>query len=178
MDLLSGIGAWLWYALWAFLLLAAGLLVYLGLGGNFIVIGLALVHALLTGFDPIGWRMLLTLAVLAALGELLEFLIGTFWIARKGATRHGVIGAFVGGLAGAVLGAPLLPLVGAVLGSFAGAFAGAILGEYHHLRTLEPSLRIGGWAFVGKLSAIAVKHAIGLAMVALILKATWPGRGG
>ncbi len=176
MDILSQIGAWAWYAAWALLLLAASLLVYLGLGGNFVVVGLALLHALATGFDPIGWRLLLLLLGLAALGELLEFLIGTFWIARKGATRRGVAGAFVGGLAGAVLGAPLLPIVGAVLGSFVGAFAGAVLGEYLRLRTVPPSLRIGGWAFVGKLAAMMTKHAVGLVMVGLVLRATWPGR--
>lgn len=171
------IALWAGYLLWSALLLAASLLIYLGLPGNFVVLGLALVYALLTGFDPIGWPLLLWLLGLALLGELLEFLVGTFWIARKGATRHGVGGAFVGGLLGALLGAPLAPPAGAVLGSFAGAFAGAVLGEYRHRRQLGPSVRIGRWAFAGKLAAMFLKHATVLVMVALILRATWPVRG-
>jgi uncharacterized protein YqgC (DUF456 family) len=175
MEWLAAVGAWTWYVLWAALLLTASLLVYLGLGGNFVLIALALIHALVTGFDPIGWRLLVLLLVLALVGEGLEFLIGTFYVARKGASGIAVGAAFVGGLTGAVLGAPIVPIAGAILGSFLGAFAGAILGEYWRRRRLEPSLRIGGHAFLGKLAAILVKHALGLVMVALILRATWPG---
>jgi uncharacterized protein YqgC (DUF456 family) len=172
---LATAGTWIWYVLWALLLLVASLFVYVGLGGNFIIVGLALIHALVTGFAPIGWPLLLLLLGLAVLGEILEFLIGTFYVARQGASRQAVVGAFLGGLAGAALGAPTIPLLGLLLGGFLGAFAGAVLGEYHHQRQLAPSLRIGTHAFIGKLSAILVKHAIGLVMVGLVLRATWPG---
>jgi uncharacterized protein YqgC (DUF456 family) len=174
MDVLAQIGTWTWYVLWAALLLVASLFVYLGLGGNFIVLGLALIHALVTGFDPIGWQLLLLLLGIALLGEGLEFLVGTFYVAKKGASRAGVICAFVGGLLGAVAGSPLVPIVGAILGSFVGAFLGAILGEYYQQRRLEPSLRIGAHAFCGKMAAILIKHALGLVMVGLVLRATWP----
>ena len=72
---------------WALLLVTASLFVYLGLGGNFIVLGLALIHALTTGFSPITWELLLVLAGIALLGELIEFIVGTFWVAKRGATR-------------------------------------------------------------------------------------------
>ena len=104
MHVLTEIGLWSGYALWALLLVAASLFVYLGLGGTFIVLGLALVHALVTGYHPIGWKLLAVLLGLALLGEGIEFVVGTFWVARKGATRRGVLGAFVGGLAGAAAG--------------------------------------------------------------------------
>jgi uncharacterized protein YqgC (DUF456 family) len=71
-----------------------------------------------------------------------------------------------------------MPVIGSILGSFVGAFAGAILGEYYQQRLLEPSLRIGTHAFIGKMLAILVKHAFGLTMIALILRATWPGNAG
>ncbi|MBE0565641.1 MAG: DUF456 domain-containing protein [Krumholzibacteria bacterium] len=174
MELLAGIGQWSGYVLWALLLVVASLFVYLGLGGNFIVLGLALVHALVTGFDPIGWGLLAVLLGIALLGEGIEFVVGTFWVARKGATRHGVIGAFVGGLLGAAAGNGLVPVVGAIAGSFVGAFAGAVAGEYLALARLEPSLRVGGHAFLGRLVAILVKHLLGLVMVGLILRATLP----
>ncbi len=131
-------------------------------------------HALVTGFDPIGWRLLAVLLGLALLGEAVEFVVGTFWVARKGATRRGILGAFVGGLVGAAAGNGVVPVVGALLGSFLGAFAGAVAGEYLTRRTLEPSLRVGGQAFLGKMVAMMVKHAIALVMVGLILRATLP----
>jgi len=173
-ELLADLGQWSWYVLWALLLIVASLFVYLGLGGNFIILGLALVHALVTGFDPVGWRLLAVLAGLALVGELIEFVVGTFWVAKQGATKAGVAAAFVGGLVGAVLGNGLLPVAGAVLGSFVGAFGGAVLGEYRRRRRLEPSLRIGGHAFLGRLLAMVIKHALGLVMVFLILRRTLP----
>jgi hypothetical protein len=172
----SLVGPWLGYGLWALLLLLASLLVYLGLGGNFVLVGLALVHALLTGFDPLGWPLLLVLLGIALLGELIEFLLGTFYVLRKGAGGGAAVGGFVGGLVGGVAGHAIVPVIGAVLGSFAGGFAGSVLGELRRQRRLEPSLRAGAHAFVGRVLAILAKHACGLVMVFLILRATWPVR--
>ena len=162
------------FVLWALLLVVASLFVYLGLGGNFIVLGLALIHALATGFTSIGWGLLAVLLGLALLGELVEFILGNFYVVRKGASRPGFIGAFTGGLLGAVLGNGVVPVVGALLGSFVGAFLGAVTGEYVRQRRIEPSLRIGGHAFLGRMLSLLFKHAVSLVMVFLILRATWP----
>lgn len=174
MEVLSEVGQWSWFVLWTLLLIFASLFTYLGLGGNFIVLGLALVHALVTGFEPIGWQLLAMLAGIALLGELIEFVVGTFYVAKQGATRTGVATAFVGGLLGALLGNGLVPVAGAVLGGFVGAFAGAVAGEYWRRQRLEPSLRVGGHAFLGRLLAIMIKHGLGLVMVLLILRRTLP----
>jgi uncharacterized protein YqgC (DUF456 family) len=174
MDILQAIGGWAGYIVWATLLLVASLLVYLGLGGNFIIIGLALVHALITGFDPIGWPLLGVLLALALLGELIEFVLGNFYVLKKGASGVGTAGGFVGGLLGAVAGNSVLPVAGAVLGSFVGAFLGCVAGEFWRRQRVEPSLRIGTHAFIGRLLAILVKHALGLVMVFLILRVTFP----
>ena len=174
-EVLQSLGGWAGYTLWALLLLVASLLVYLGLGGNFVLLGLALVHGLVTGFDPIGWQLLVVLAVLATVGELIEFVLGNFSVLKKGASGLGTFGGFAGGLLGAVVGNGVVPLVGAVLGSFVGAFGGCVAGEWWRQRQLEPSLRVGTHAFIGRLIAILTKHALGLIMVLLILRATFPG---
>ncbi len=172
--LLGDIGAWAWFVVWTILLLVGSLLVYLGLGGNFVILGLALIHALATGFDPLGWVLLLILLALVLLGEGVEFVVGNFWVAKRGAAKRAVAGGFVGGLVGAAAGGTLLPIIGAVPGSFLGAFAGSILGEYHRRRNLEPALRVGWHAFLGRLAAILFKHALSLVMIFLILRETWP----
>ena len=173
-DILVQVGQWAGYLLWALLLVCASLFVYLGLGGNFIVLGLALIHALVTGFDPLGWTLLGILLGLALVGEGVEFLVGTFYAAKQGASRSGVVGAFLGGLLGAAVGNSLVPVLGAVLGGFAGAFLGAVAGEFRHQKSLEPSLRIGALAFAGRLLAVFFKHMIGLVMVFLVLQRTIP----
>ncbi len=122
MEILQQVGQWSWYLLWSLLLITASLFVYLGLGGTFIIIGLALIHALATGFDPVTWKLLLILLGLALLGEGIEFVVGTFYVAKKGATKYGVIGAFVGGLAGATLGNGVLPGGGGHPGEFCRRF--------------------------------------------------------
>ncbi len=177
MQFLQGLGAWSLYTLWALVLVAASLLTWLGLGGNVAICALALIWGLATGFSEITWPFLLLLAGMTALGEVIEALLGLVYVAKRGATKHGVTGAFVGGLVGAVGGNGTVPVVGALIGSFIGAFAGAVIGEYIRERNLEPSMRIGWHAFAGKMLAIVVKYAIGVAMVWLILKRTWPGEG-
>ncbi len=174
LGLWSQIGQWVGFMGWALLLLAVSLLVYLGLGANFIILGLAALYALATGFEPISWKLLLILLGLALAGEGLEFGVGTFYPARKGATGRGITLAFVGGLLGAGVGQMIVPLIGALLGSFAGAFCGAVVGEYHQLRKLQPSLRLGAHVFTGKLLAMFIKHVLGLVMIILILSATKP----
>ncbi len=169
------IGGWIWYVVWASILLLSSLLVYVGLGGNFVLVGLALVHALITGFDPIGWVLLGVLLGIALFGELVEFILGNFYVLKKGASGWGAFGGFGGGLLGALVGNRLLPGIAAVLGSFMGAFLGCVLGEYYQQRRLDSSLRIGTHAFIGKILAIVVKHALGMVMVVLILRATFPG---
>ncbi|MBK6898597.1 MAG: DUF456 domain-containing protein [bacterium] len=168
-DLAADLGRWLLLGLWVLALLAAPLLTLLGLSGNFVIVGLALLHALATGFAPLTWPFLLLLLGLALLGEVVEAVVGTLYVARKGATRHGVLGAFAGGLAGAVAGGAVVPVLGAVAGGFLGSFLGAVAGQYLHERRLEPSLRVGWHAFAGKTLASLFKVALSAAMIALIL---------
>lgn len=174
MEILSEIGQWSGYVVWALLLITASLFVYLGLAGNFIILGLAVIHGAFTGFDPISLTLLAILLGLALLGEGIEFVVGTFYVAQKGATKTGVATAFIGGLVGAFFGNMLLPIIGAVLGSFVGAFGGAVAGEFYRRERIEPSLRVGGHAFLGRLLAIFIKHIIAMVMIFLILRATLP----
>jgi len=97
---LSFLGVWGMFFLWALLLVVASLLVYLGLGGTVAVFMLALSHAVFTGFDPISWKLLALLGGLVILAEGVESLLGVLYTAQMGATKSGVIGAFIGGIAG------------------------------------------------------------------------------
>ena len=120
----------------------------------------------------------MTLAIFAGLlvvGEVIESLLGLVYVAKKGATRWGVGGGFVGGLAGAVAGSGVVPVVGTLIGGLAGAFGGAVLGEYLRDQQLEPSLRIGVHATVGKLLATTVKFGLSVAGTVLAILAALEG---
>ena len=153
----GSVGIWAGAILWIALLAVCCFAILLSLPGGWVALGLALLYDLLHGFDAIGWVRLAIFAGLLAVGEGVEALLGTVYVAKKGATRTGVLGAFVGGIAGAIAGSPILPVIGTLIGGFLGAFGGAVAGEYLADRQLEPSLRVGFHATVGKFLAVSVK---------------------
>jgi uncharacterized protein YqgC (DUF456 family) len=148
-------------------------LIFAGLPGSWISFGAIAVYAAATRFSAVGWKTLLVMAGIAAAGEMAESLLGTLYVARKGATKGGVLGAFAGGIAGAVFGTAIVPIVGSILFGFVGAFAGAVVCEYLHYRSLDRALRTGFFAFVGKLIAMLVKFALALVVLGLFIYRTW-----
>jgi uncharacterized protein len=129
------------------------LLIPLGLPGLWIMIA-ALVGAALAGaFD---FRLLLFLVVLAALAEVIEFLLVQRLNMRYGGSRRAFWGALAGGLIGVVVGLPV-PVVGSVLGGLAGTFLGALLVTLHETRALGGSARVGWGVLLGRLWATAAK---------------------
>jgi uncharacterized protein YqgC (DUF456 family) len=163
---LQGLGAaglWTVTVLWAGLLAAACLSVLISLPGGWVALALAVLYDLGFGFQAVGAGRLITFAVLLGVGEAVEAALGTVYVAARGATKWGIAGALVGGIAGAIAGSAVVPLIGTLLGSFAGAFAGAVAGEYFRERRLEPSVRVGFHAMVGRLAAVTVKAALALA---------------
>jgi hypothetical protein len=150
---------------------------WLGLPGNWLMVAAAAADAALApGRVAIGWRVVAGLLVLAAVGELLELVLGAAQAARAGGTRRAaalaLLGSLLGGVLGAIVGLPIPvvgPFIAAVLLGGLGAMAGAIFGELSAGRDICPSLRVGRAAFVGRLLGTLGKVLIGAMMVALIV---------
>ncbi|MCC6508392.1 MAG: DUF456 domain-containing protein [Pirellulaceae bacterium] len=155
----------------------------LGLPGNWLIVALAAGAWYLA--EPgtpltIGPGVLLTLVLLAATGETLEFLAGALGVKKLGGSRRSTWLAVLGSLAGAVLGFVVgsgIPVVGNVLmsllGSALGAFGGALYGERTAGSDWEPALQIGGAAFIGRLLGTASKLLCGAMMLIIFLAAIW-----
>ena len=83
-----------------------------------IIWGAALLHALLTGFQPLTWGYLLALGILAATAMLVDNLAAAWGAKKFGGSSYAAWGALIGGLVGIFLG-PLgfliAPFLGAVL---------------------------------------------------------------
>jgi uncharacterized protein YqgC (DUF456 family) len=167
------VGLWSGTILWVVLLLLACFTILVALPGGWIALGLAILYDLLHGFDAIGWQRLLLFAALLGVGEGIEALLGSVYVAKRGATRYGVIGTFVGGLAGGALGTAVMPVVGTVVGGFAGAFLGAAGGELLREQRVEPSLRIGFHATVGRLLAVTTKYVLAMAGILVVVVAAF-----
>ncbi len=171
----ASIGMWTGFVLWILLLMGSCLAILVSLPGGWIALGLAVVYDLFFGFSAVGWTWLAVFAGLLVVGEIVESVLGLVYVAKKGATRYGIIGGFVGGLVGAVLGSGVVPVIGTLIGTVVGAFAGAVGGEYLRDQKLEPSLRIGLHSTVGRLLATTVKFALSLAGSILVIRAGIPG---
>ena len=169
-SVLQHIGLVVFYLVLFFL----NVLIFVGIPGSWIALGAIVIYGFATRFSDVGWKMLLVMGGAAALGEVAESLLGIVYVARRGATKWGVLGAFAGGLAGAILGTGIAPLVGSIAFGFIGAFAGAVICEYLYYRSLDRALRTGFFAFVGKLLAMFVKFAISLVILGLFIYRTWP----
>jgi uncharacterized protein YqgC (DUF456 family) len=159
-------------ALLALALVAALLLVPLGLPGLWVMIGVALLYDLAVAGAPIGWWVLSGALLLATIAEVVEFVLGGRVARRFGGSRRAEWGAIIGGIAGAIIGVPV-PIVGPMIGAFAGAFAGALAGELSVRRELGGSTRVAMGALVGRAMAVAVKVAIGCVIATMLLWAAW-----
>lgn len=156
-------------------LLAGLILIPLGLSGNFVILGVGLAAALLTGFTTVTWIGLVVMGAFVAVGEILEALLGSVMARKYGASKYGMIGAFAGGLIGAVAGTPVLPVIGTVIGSFLGTAVGALAGELLRGARSDEGTRAGVGALVGRVLASAIKLAIGVGMVVYIVIRTHGG---
>jgi uncharacterized protein YqgC (DUF456 family) len=150
-------------------LLAGLLMIPLGLGGTFVILGVGVIAGFATDFTRVGVVTLIILAVLAVAGELIESLLGVFTVRRFGASKWAMLGTFFGGIAGGIAGSGVAPVAGSLVGAFAGAFLGAFVGELLHRRRVAESLRAGWGAFLGRLLAVAIKFEIGVVMAIILI---------
>jgi len=166
------------YALLLILVLLIGwMLTVLGGPGNWLMVAAAALYAWLIPEDEtliVGWGVVIALLVLAALGEMLEFIAGALGATKGGGSKRGAALAIIGSMAGAVVGLFVgvpIPVLGPVIAAFLfaglGAFAGAVLGELWKGRSLDRSLDVGKAAFWGRLLGTLAKTLIGSVMVAI-----------
>lgn len=149
------------------LLLLGLVMIPFGLPGTWIIAGAALGYSILVP-GTIGTVTLVIVAVLAFVGELIEFSLTAKYTKKYGGSRRASWGAVIGGMVGAVVGVPV-PLIGSVIGAFVGAFAGAFIAELSQGSRGGVATRVATGALVGRAAASAMKIGIGFAMSAWIL---------
>lgn len=115
-----------------------------------------------------GWWVLGGCLALALAGEAIEFIAGVLGAKKGGASKRGLVGALVGGIAGIFLFTPLfffVPFLGAFLGAVLGTFVGALIGELSdQSRTLGASMKPALAATIGRVIGTTSKVGIAMAM--------------
>jgi uncharacterized protein YqgC (DUF456 family) len=159
---------------------AAGIL---GLPGNWIMVALAIGGWGLARPESalaVGTPVLVSLIVLATLGEVVEFLAGALGVKKLGgstrSTWFALLGSLVGALAGFVVGSGI-PVIGNIIASVLGSALGALVGTLYAERTegkaWEHSLQVGSAAFIGRILGTMAKLTLGTAMLIIFLAAIW-----
>jgi uncharacterized protein len=100
-----------------------------GLPGVPLIFLSALVYAIATDFEVVGWLVISLLGVFAAIALVADFFATTYGARRFGASGWGTAGGAIGGIVGALVGALFLG-IGALFGLIFGTIGGVFLGEY------------------------------------------------
>ena len=156
------------------------------LPGGWIVLALACIIEFIDGLylsagreQTFGWWLLGGSLLLLVLGEVLEFAAGAAGTKAGGGSKRGMIGALIGGIAGALVFTFLVPIpfVGSLIGALLGTFAGAVVGEIGGLapKTLRGSMRPALGATIGRVIGTTSKIGIAIAVwIGLSIAAFWP----
>lgn len=113
-------------------------------------------------FQRIGGWTIGILAVLAAIGMVVDYVAASLSAKRAGASRQGIIGAALGTVAGiftGLWGLVFMPLVGAAIGEFMA-----------HKDALRAG-RVGAATWIGLLLGTAVKVAVAFTMIGVFVAA-------
>ncbi|MCX8114369.1 MAG: DUF456 domain-containing protein [Burkholderiaceae bacterium] len=152
----------LWVLAIALILVGVAGTVLPALPGVVFVFGGIVLAAWIDNFARISGWTVGVLAVLAAIGFVVDYVAGAITAQRAGATRFGVIGAAVGTFAGVVTGLwglVFMPLVGAAIGEFIA-----------HRDVLRAG-RVGVATWIGLLLGAVAKLAIVFTMVGVFIAA-------
>lgn len=123
-----------------------------------------------------GWPFLLTITVLALIGELVEFFAGAGGARRAGSTWKGAVAAIVGAIVGGITGTFVLPipLFGTLLGACFGAGLLTWVVERSAGKERQSSVRSGIGAGKGVLLGTLSKFAIGCVIwLTILIAAIW-----
>jgi len=139
-----------------------------GMPGTLVMFAAALCYKLLVPAGGIGWASVVIVGILMAIAEGLEWTLAARFTKKYGGSRRAGWGAILGGMIGAIMGVPV-PIVGSIVGAFAGAFVGALVFEYSRGSGGGTATRVAWGALVGRVTAAAVKIAIGIVMAVWLL---------
>jgi len=146
-----------------------------GLPGNWALLGFVVLWDAFAHPGPhYGYGFYALLAGAALAGEAIELFVQFFGAKRYGATGKGNLGGLLGAFVGALAGAPFFFGLGALFGAVAGAFLGCYVFERSHGRDEAEARRAAMGAMYGKVFGFAAKVACGVVMWTAAARELWP----
>lgn len=152
------------------LVLLLGLLsIVFGLPGTLVILVDVFVYSMVTGFETIGFKVLLALVLLAAAAEALEFFLGMTIALQFGVSVKGFWASIIGAILGASIMTPFFFGLGTVLGSFLGGVMGVLLMELIRQGRLKPAFRASYGAVLGRVAGTLTKGFLAIVMIVITL---------
>lgn len=157
----------------AFILILAGLigcLIPVLPGPPLSYIGLLLAH--FTRFASFDTTTLVTLALLAIIVQVLDYIVPVWGTKKFGGTKYGTWGSIIGLLVGIFV----LPILGLTIGPFgllgilAGPFFGALIGETIGGQKSDKAMRAAIGSFIGFLTGTLMKLISSIIITVFLIK--------
>jgi hypothetical protein len=155
--------------LFILVLLFGAFSILFGFPGTVIIFIDALIYSVITGFEKIGIKILLTLLILSVLAEVADFAVGMAGAVKFGVSRKGFWAFTIGGFIGALLMTPFFLGLGLLVGTFLGGVIAILTVELMARNKLKPTLRAAYGAILGRVAGICVKGFFALIMVIITL---------
>ena len=150
------------------------LLIFLGLPGTWVIIGIAAVWAAFTGARGLNWQFFALVVGVAGLGELVEFFAGYYGAKCFGGSSKGSLGGVLGALVGGFMGMPLFFGLGALPGALVGGFAGCFLVEKMRRASGAVAAKAALGATLGRFGGFVFKLSIGIGIIYWFAGSLWP----
>lgn len=157
---------------------AAILLQIISLPGNWIAIVFLLIWKLAgpeACTHELTVNFFIILVSIAAVGELLEWIIQLKVGKKMGSSGKGNIGGIIGSIVGAIMLLPLFFGFGALLGALLGAFTGCFIFELLGRRPYREAIKAAKGAFAGRFLGMGLKLGLGITILWLSIMHIWPG---
>jgi len=162
-----------WLTIFILILFAGVFSVIFSLPGTILIVADVIIYSWVTGFEKIGFKIIIFLVFISLLAETLDFLFGASGGRRFGPSKKGVIASLIGGITGAVALTPLLMGPGIIIGMFLGGFAGAFFVEYFTEKNLKPAFRTGYSSLLLKNSGVLLKGFFAIVMTIITLSSIY-----
>ncbi len=159
-----------WLALIEYFLLFGLFLVALGgtiigLPGNWLIMFILIIFAVVTDFTVFSVTHVMWAVGLLLLGELLEAGMAMLGASKHKPSKWSLLSAFVGGIMGGIIGTGILPVIGSVLGTMAGVFAGTFFTEQYLSGNKGHAQKVAKSAMLGALAGILIKVFIAIGVL-------------
>ena len=140
-----------------------------GLPGTFVILADVLAYAIVTGFDRIGFKIILFLLLFSIIAEMIDFLMGMVGALTPAPSKKLFWAAAIGAIAGAFILTPVLRGLGTFGGFFLGGFAGIMIMEFIRQSKLQIPFKASYRAIFTMFGGKMVKGLIALTMIAFSL---------